>query len=956
MANPLSQYLPSSRLAGYVLPLVPVSGEIFEYHPNATDAGYARALASDLKAKPMSLDLNEFNNIDSARTLDQMAKQYYNFVTTGVGMQYRPVRFHLYHGVGGGGKSHTMIQDLAREHAKTPYNSANLILHTWDHNLRSSFMSDVLRAIPNAGLQPNNFNTGCMPLVRPSFGTAVFDDAGLLWNSYLPLFMAANPGITDIWVTFDAAQGVGIIPAAGSISRNHPMTKDWLSPMSNTYGTGVIRWSQDTCDLYGFPRIVIPGRVAPRGLVTCVSQSPANIPLLAVSPRFTQTQSMGGQVASTFQECQGHTIHGDVAIDLGGLTATCTDNSAWTALTRPTGHTFLKLGPLMNTSAIVETSWAKSQILTSLLTVATIRGTPYLTAAMDVDGLVKSAVYSHLSRSLSVGACQKLGFPAPSPVIGAQGVAKAYRSSWLNNRAPANDVYTARTYKASLGFGGGQGGAAFSRHSERVTTHETSPVSDIVRHFTDLDPEATLHSEGTGYSLPQEQPIFAQPDPVDDINEPTDDVLRETTLPTNEFITTTQHIFDGAPDALHHHRADKVTDILGQRKRISVGRHSGRLTTSDQKRLQQLKRGFRKFFNVAAWEAEEIDVPLMEQCERDKLASWASKRTKKTLQASIAKQDLDSPFTFTRLFPKGQFIKKKAKWRCSAFASQTVSDFNLGMIFRDAPRALFLERKSIQHAYDSTYLHYKASPDDISRWYRRWWRTGIMTGNDYTAWDSGIDHVFLEFDLWLMNLCNFPQEYIDRVKYERLNTHSFLGYHMPRQESGNRYTWILNTLRNAALTGASLDCPVKTPICVSGDDSVTLGAWRRTQGFVPGDWLMTPKREEGVTMEFCGLIFGGNDVSFDPSVVHWRSRFGLQQGRSDPDYWLSIRQAIIETRAKLGGDSTKLAGALQNLRRAIEWFSLPTSLDIADAPAEATHPFDKFLQNIPFCVKWLTFL
>jgi len=950
MANPLSMFPMGARLQNFVLPAVPVQQEVIVYVPNARDAGYARALASDFKAKPAALDLTDFNPVDAARTLDQMAKQYDNFVRNGTGLAYPNVTFHIFHGVGGGGKTHRMIQDLAIANAAKPFTPADIMFHTADHNLRSKFMAEVIAALPNVGLQNNHFTTSCVPLVRPAAGTVVFDDVGLTFNSFLPLFMACNPGVTDIWLTFDCAQGQGVIPTANAISRSHPATKDWLSPMSSRYGTEMIRLSQDTADLYGFPRVVIPGRIAPRGKVTVVSQSPHNVPLLAVSPRFTQTQSMGGQVANTFQECQGHTIHGDVCVDLGGLTATCTDTSAWTALTRPTGHTFLKLGPLMNTQAVVETSWAKSQILTALLTVATIRQTPYVTAQMDVDGLVRTAVYSHLARCLSPAACIRLGLPAPSSVIGATHVSAEHRAGWLNN-SKSSDYYTARTYRAELGVRGASG-AAFSRHTATVA-NSASPVADIVRHFTDLDPEAVLHTDSTGYQLPEAQPITAQPDPVDDINEPMDDVQRESFLPENEHILSFQHIADGAPDALHHTRADKVTDIMGQRKRIRIGKHDLPWSSKDARRLKSLKKGFSKFFDMDSWLAEPENFPLMEQCEAEKLASWASKRTKKTLVASIAKQDLDMHYTFTRIFPKGQYIKKKAKWRCNAFASQTVSDFHLGRIFRDAPRALFLEKMALKHAYDSTYLHCRASPDDLSAWYRNHWSPGVMTGNDYTAWDSGIDHVFLEFDLWLMEVCHFPVEYLERFRYERLNTHSFLGNHMPRQESGDRWTWILNTLRNAALTGASLDCPRKTPVCISGDDSVTLGSWRKTTGFNPGEWLMVPKREEGVTMEFCGLIFGGSDVSFDPAVVHWRSRFGLQQGRADADYWLSIRQAIVECSSKLGTDSPKLAGALLNLRRAILWFNLSQSLDIPDPPPEPIHPVDKF---VSFCYRVLRFI
>nr|UYL95308.1 MAG: RNA-dependent RNA polymerase [Qingyuan Delta tick virus 1] len=957
MANPMSAFQMAGRLRNYVLPAVPVVHERVVYRPNARDAGYARALASDFKAKPMALDLTDFSPIDAARTLDQMAKQYQQFVATGNGIQYPDVTFHLFHGVGGGGKSFKMIQDLAAQHAQRPFSAADITFHTWDHNLRNQFMSDVLRAMPNAGLQPNNFMTGCIPLVRPSAGTMVFDDAGLLYNSYLPLFLASNPGITDIWLTFDCAQGQGVIPTANSISRSHPATKDWLSPMCANYGTEVVRWSQETADLYGFPRRVIPGRVAPRGSVHVVSQSPRDVPLLAVSPRFTQTQSMGGQVANTFQECQGHTIHGDVCVDLGGLTATSTDASAWTALTRPTGNTFLKIGAIVKPDVITEPGWAKSQILTALLTLSAVRCTPYLTAAIDVDGIVRGAVYSHLASSLSPAACTRLGLPAPSPVIGTRGVSKEYRAAWLNNSS-RSDFYTARTQRAAAGVGGASG-SAFSRYTAQVS-NAPHQVSEIVRHFTDLDPEAVLHTESTGYSLPEAQPITAQPDPVDDINEPLDDVLRETAIPEDPWTLTQQHIVDGAPDALHHTRADKITDILGQRKRIRVGLHDKPWSPQDARRLRALKRGFSKFFDMPAWQSEPINQPLMEECERDKLASWASKRTKRELQASIDKQDLDQAYTFTRLFPKGQYIKKKAKWRCNAFASQTISDFHLGRIFRDAPRALYLEKMALKHALPSTYLHCRASPDDLSKWYRSHWRPGNMTGNDYTAWDSGIDHVFLAFDLWLMELCHFPKEYMDRFEYERLHTHSFLGNHMPRQESGDRWTWILNTLRNAALTGASLDCPKGTPVCISGDDSVTLGGWRKTTGFNPSEWLMVPKREEGFVMEFCGLIFGGADVSFDPAVVHWRSRFGLQQGRRDADYWLSIRQAIVETSAKLGTDSPKLAGALLNLRRAILYFNLPNFLDIADAEPEPTHPVDSCIAALQRCVfgvfRWLLFL
>jgi hypothetical protein len=298
----------------------------------------------------------------------------------------------------------------------------------------------------------------------------------------------------------------------------------------------------------------------------------------------------------------------------------------------------------------------------------------------------------------------------------------------------------------------------------------------------------------------------------------------------------------------------------------------------------------------------------------------------------VAKQNLEAHPNETSLFPKGQFVKKRSKWRGHAFACQIVSDFNLGKIFRDATYATYLEAMAVSCAYDSTYLHFRQSPSDTSDWYRRNWKAGLMTANDYTAWDGGIDHVFLEFDIWLLEMCGFPVDYIEKFRFDRLNTRSHLGWHMPKQESGDRYTFILNTLRNAALTGASLDCPARTPIAVAGDDSVVLGAWRQPTNFNPRAWLMTPKREEARFTEFCGMLFGDADVSLDPVVLRWRAAFGMQMGRSDSDYWRSISDALRECASRSPRPSAHLSNTATLLNRAVSLFNLDTKLLMPSFP------------------------
>jgi len=962
VTNFLSRNAAAGRFANFVLPAVPVREQVVLYTPTANDGAHAHGLASDITVKPNVLNLHEFNMHDTSRTIKQMAKDWQHHIQTGEGLPRSPVRLHLFHGAYGTGKSFALSAVLRRAHAVSPFSPANLAFHTWDHDLREPLMNGVLATFPGIGLQPNNFMTGCMPLALPRAGTVVFDDAGKCWNSFIPLFVACNPGVTDIYLTFDAAQAQGVFPEAPSISRKHPSTGAWLSRQSDYYATQVIRTAQDVTELYGFPVAPhIPGRIVHRGQIIIVSKSPAGVPLLAVSPRFTQTQNMGGQVADTFTECQGHTIYGDVCVDLGGLTATAAEASTWTALTRATGNIYLKMGASVPTATLIESGWSSSQILTAILTVASVARTPYVTAAADNQYLVKSAVMSHIARSLSPAAAARLGMPAPNPIVGVRsGVSALHRAAWLDVTDKPSEVYTAKTHQARAGLGRTNPSPAFSRHTHAVE-NSSRVVADIVKHHTSLPNSAILSTEATAYRLPAVPVLTAQPDPMYDMDPPMDDVQREIVVPGGA--SSFQHIVDGAPDALHHTRADKVTDQAGMNKRIRRGKYDGQWTANDAKRLTQLKRGFRKFFDVGAWNDQPFDDAMMEHCTDAKLASWAAKRTKKALEYSVFKQNLDAPWNMVRLFPKGQYIKKKAKWRGPAFPSQTISDFNLGRIFHDSPWALYMETMALKYAFGSTYLHCRASPDDLSKWYKRHWVPGSqMVACDYTSWDSGMDHVMVEFVCWLMELNHFPDTEIELYRFHRFNTYSHLGDHLPRQESGDRWTWLINSLCNAAVTGAAIDCPPRTPATFSGDDGNVLGRWFTTTGFKVSDWLMKPKVDRGTKLEFCGLVFGGPDISYDDTVVHWRARFGLQQGRNDVDYWRSIRDAIRESASRLGTSSVALSNARQQLHRAIEWFDLPQTLKLPEhfeqtpIPAANSHMLGSFFAGLLAPIRFLFFL
>jgi hypothetical protein len=276
----------------------------------------------------------------------------------------------------------------------------------------------------------------------------------------------------------------------------------------------------------------------------------------------------------------------------------------------------------------------------------------------------------------------------------------------------------------------------------------------------------------------------------------------------------------------------------------------------------------------------------------------------------VAKDDPTQPLNFVELFLKGQYVKKEEKRYSDATAGQIVSEFTLVKQFRDATWAYYTQLVLEEAKFPEVYLHSGASPADANSWYQEHWAPGMITANDYTSWDNGCDEVFVEFMGHIMRMAGVDEGYVEAYTHERLNTRSYLGRHLPRQESGDRWTWLANTVCNAAITGASLAYPARTPAMYSGDDGAVLGDWGPTSGFHPHQWKMVPKREKGTRLTFCGFGIGGPRLTFDSRVIAHRAEYGIALGRNDPEYWQSIRDSIRE--AGSAADDTDL-----NLARAI---------------------------------------
>nr|QOE77942.2 polyprotein [Sclerotinia sclerotiorum deltaflexivirus 3] len=915
--------IPTYRAPLVALPVQKVRAQSVMYTPTKQDAIYARNLATDMKNNPQVLNLREMNAHSVAMSFDALVKLAANQIDNG-SFARPPVELVIFHGAGGTGKSHALSNYLEQNQPAGGYNSSTIRFHTWLNQLRGPLEREIMSKpwAKQAGLVSHNFATGVMPLVQPFGGTLVLDDATQCWAGFIPLLVMCNPGLDRIVVTMDALQGRTVFPEADSLSRGDLSTSEWLSKFSDYYATEVYRYSAEIGDVLGIPTApATPGRPARQGRIYLTSRAPRDVPLLVVSPRFSETQANGGTRCLTFRECQGRNIDGDVAIDLGGLTSTATEHAVWTALTRAQGNVFLVMGAGMSVNpTLVETTYGNSQLLSAIMCVAATNQTAEITQQHDPDRLIARAVQAHLASSLSPACRANLGLPVATPVVGKY-TNETVRSSWLTteDNYAVGDYYTARTHRSATGNSRTSRSAAFSRHDLKQYSHNYD-LGQTLRHVTIFNNGLNVQAEGTGYTMPPAPILTIQHDPKENYDKPMNEATRE--ILGEGLETSHQHIHDGPQAMLHHNGQDKVTQKASEEKRIRRGHDAYVLTSVEKKKLQQLRRGFAKFFDVQAWQHENMHIPTFASASTDYLAPWVSKRTRKAIDRSIARDPGDIPYNFTRLFLKGQYIKKEDKRYKNALPGQIVSEFPLGKQFRDAPYALYLERMALRHAFPSTYLHARASPADTSKWYQANWTKGKMTANDYTAWDNGCDRTTVAFMEWLMELSGMPREYIDLYVHDRMNTRSHLGPHKPKQESGDRYTWIANSLVNAAITGASLNCPKRTPCGYSGDDSIVLGDWRKAHHFEPSEWLMKPKPERGTKLTFCGMQFGGDDVYFDTCVIKHRAQNGMALGRSDEDYWRSIQDSIYEAGSKAPDYDEDLATAQHFLRQAITIFNL----------------------------------
>jgi hypothetical protein len=909
-----------NALAPYVpVALNPLVQQTVQWTMNQQELTGAANLARDIKQYPNVMNAHDIDSGRIAATLVLAAKS----------CPPRQIELVILHAAAGIGKTYSLQQSLPNWMRDGPVR-----FHTWYNTRRGDLIADFA-PILGASYNERSVCTGWVPLFQPCDGTIVFDDAGLLPAWYIPLVCCMSRSIHRVVVTYDAAQSSQPFPEANSIVRGGSLdtTITWLNSYSTNYSLATRRLCVDIADLLGIPRIVAPGQYVTHGAIYVVAKAPKNIPLYVASPRFAQVVAFGNRPAFEMAAIQGQTVHGDWAVDLGGLTSQISDSLIYMALTRGTGSCFLVL-PSSNiqtngTPTLVQESYGASLILSAILAVCVHHNTPVITGALDVDRVVARAVQQHMSNSLPVVCSTALGFPPDPPTVAGP---QPFRRSPLGTPSyfPALPLYMENTAFAHLAATSDQRRGVAPQPVQHDHSPRREAVRELLQHRALVTNETLLAPPATESVDVPSLPAMREPDPAT-MPVPTLNADARERVVIGHGVTKQVKV-NGSSLGLHHNPRDAASTAFSLTERYRKAHNRRAQTVSPA--AQELIGGLQQFVRPGTG---SIDHACLAQCQSEYLQSWASKKTMTTLRAQVDANPIDRPPDWIEVTAKGQRVKKLEARTANAKKFQMISNASHSRLFHDAVWALYLEKQLVKHLRPGVYLHTRASLRHMQRWYDKWWNTSEeVTYVDYTGWDTGVDSSFTEAYRRVLLQFGVPEEIADKFARERNNSRAFFGPMPVMQMSGDRYTWVANTLGNMMLSGVTLKVkkirgsavndaltPSAVVACFSGDDSIFCG---RFDAYDPRHFgfFFIPKLTVSRYGEFCGFMFGHAKLSISPAGLLHRLSIMWGDGVNDPDALRSYDE-LLHYASHSMEMTAELAAACDISRRMHYHFRIPPS-------------------------------
>nr|UAW09565.1 MAG: RNA-dependent RNA polymerase [Aspergillus flavus deltaflexivirus 1] len=265
---------------------------------------------------------------------------------------------------------------------------------------------------------------------------------------------------------------------------------------------------------------------------------------------------------------------------------------------------------------------------------------------------------------------------------------------------------------------------------------------------------------------------------------------------------------------------------------------------------------------------------------------YASKRTAQQIRAKLSSHDPDRRGEDILISLKNQVIKKaEKKVKIEAIPGQLIHEFDLSVTLNDAPYALFLENELVD-AFPPQFLFYRRmSPKRFVKAYKARWRANNGAySSDVTRWDGGCDAAMLNFDVHVMRKCRFPEDYVEAYIERRLNSRSQHGPMATMQNSGDRYTWILNSIRRAVVTSIVCDVQPEDTCAVNGDDAA-IDRFCNAKPFPDSPWVF--KDDNAMRVEFSGFQLGGDHPRYDAEGILYRTQILVSRDPSAQDKWVN---------------------------------------------------------------------
>jgi hypothetical protein len=706
--------------------------------------------------------------------------------------------------------------------------------------------SEALTSNPPLGpdAQSSRYIEG-MEVFRKSLGTTcVLDDFTKLPPGSLDLLVLTNPQLEHLILTGDPCQSEGQFPVPTARSKTlDPLGQDALRLFPNaTYATITHRLPLERAELLG-----LPTSSNRHGHYLMVSQPPPGVPFFATSPRFVETKCNGGTLAFVTSFSQGLDLDGQVALDLGGMSSSMTDAPAVVGLTRNKTDCFLVFdhATLPPRAGL----WGSSTILSAMVHMSASTRRACLTAADDPDHIIARTVAEYIRSRIP-----SLRTGAALPFVG------------YNDSAgiPEDGLYTTDAAMHQLSF-------------------YYPLVTRIARAASNPPVTATV---------PVPEMAF---DPINNFTQPD---FRDASVREFSVGKVVSEQFPGHkhPGALHHGRADRATEAASYAKRLhlaSAGDNIASIVRARQSsRFHQLRAGFLSQF--PRFNKRRDFSSLLDLCTEEVLDSWCSKKTLKDVQRSLLVQDVDWDLTFTKTFLKSQVVRKNEKWGGNASAGQIVTSFPATKTFRDAVYALCLEKVVLEECPEHVYLHLRRTTEDLANFTSTFLKSADgFTETDFTAWDSSIDGPFFAFYAWMFQQLGFPADYIDTFVREASTTRFFGGNLRLMQHSGNRYTFLLNTLGNLAVTNAMYTGIRHTPQAFGGDDSLLAGSPTVSPLFRPTKWKMIPKVNHSSVGHLFGHLITAGNLTYDYEYMRNRLEVAIVERPYDTDFYRSFADQMI---------------------------------------------------------------